>query len=176
MTVETDIEDRCAMGQPADGNQIDAGRGDGGRRRGVILPDASVTARPATIATAWRNSSSDMLSSSTASGARASASSSWASVSTSTSILTRWPTLRAHALDGRANSAGDGDVVVLDQDGVVEAEAVIGAATGAHGVFFDSAQAGRRLARADDPGACGRGPPRRPMPSRWRCRSDGRGN
>ena len=91
-----------------------------------------------------------MLSSSTASAPRASASSSWASVSTSTSILTRWPTLRPRPLDRRANAAGDGDVVVLDQDGVVEAEAVIGAAAGAHGVFLDRPQARRRLARADD--------------------------
>jgi len=37
----------------------------------------------------------------------------------------------------RANSAGDGDVVVLDQDGIIEAEAMIEPTTGAHGVFFE---------------------------------------
>jgi hypothetical protein len=52
------------------------------------------------------------------------ASSSWSSVSTSTSILTRCP-IPARALDGRRYAARDRDVVVLDQHGVVEAEAVV---------------------------------------------------
>ena len=56
---------------------------------GVTRPDASVIARPATISTAERSSSFVMLSSKTASAPIAKASSSWTSVSTSTSILTR---------------------------------------------------------------------------------------
>lgn len=32
--VEPDIEDRGAVSQPVDGDQVDAGRGDGRRRRG----------------------------------------------------------------------------------------------------------------------------------------------
>ena len=54
------------------------------------------------------------------------------------------------AREHRADAAGDRDVVVLDQHRVVEAEAVIEAAAAAHGVFFQRAQAGRGLARADD--------------------------
>ena len=48
------------------------------------------------------------------------------------------------------DAARRGDMVVLDQNGVVEAEAVIDAAAGAHGVFLHRAQAGHRLAHADD--------------------------
>ena len=54
--------------------------------------------------------------------------------------------------DRGADRAGDGDVVVLDEDRVVEAEAVIGAAAAADGVFLEGAKAGRRLARIADPG------------------------
>ena len=44
--------------------------------------------------------------------------------------------------------AGDGDMIVLDENRVVEAEAVIETAAAAHRVFFLDPQAGRRLARA----------------------------
>ena len=83
-----------------------------------------------------------MLSSSTASTPSASASSSCASVSTSTSILTRWPTAALARSDRRDDAARHRDVIVLDQHRVVEAEAVIDAAAGAHRIFFDRAQAG----------------------------------
>src|SRR5262249_11742881 len=52
------------------------------------------------------------------------------------------------ALEHRADAAGDGDVVVLDQHGVVEAEAVVETAAAAYGVLLEGAQARRRLARA----------------------------
>ena len=71
-----------------------------------------------------------------------SASASCSSVSTSISILTMWPTGGPRALDRRADAAGDRDVVVLDQHAVVEAEAVVAAAAGAHGVLL-AARAGR---------------------------------
>ena len=48
-------------------------------------------------------------------------------------------------------AAGDGDVVVLDQYRVVEAEAVIGAAAASHRVFFKCAQQRRGLARVANP-------------------------
>ena len=54
------------------------------------------------------------------------------------------------ALEHRADAAGDRDVVVLDQDRVIEAEAVIEAAAAAHGVFLERAQPRRGLARAAD--------------------------
>ena len=72
--------------------------------------------------------------------------------------------------DRLGDAAGDGDVVVLDQDRVVEAEAVVGAAAAAHGVFLEGAQAGRGLPRVADLRA-GVRRPRRPAPrSRWRRR------
>jgi hypothetical protein len=52
------------------------------------------------------------------------------------------------ALEHRADAAGDGDVVVLDQHGIVEAEAVVETAAAAHGVLLQGAQARRRLAGA----------------------------
>ena len=93
-----------------------------------------------------------MLSSSTASTPRSSASASWSSVSTSSSILTRCPAWRRARSSAGAHPAGERDVVVLDQHRVVEAEAVVGAAAEPHRVLFEDAQPGRRLAGADDPG------------------------
>ena len=55
--------------------------------------------------------------------------------------------------DGGADAARRDDVVFLDQDAVVEAEAVIGAAADAHGVLLREPQAGQRLAGVQDPGA-----------------------
>ena len=77
----------------------------------------------------------------------ASASSSCASVSTSISILTIWPRPGAHPLQRRRDAAGGGDMVVLDQDRVIQAEAVIEAAAAAHGIFLQQ--------RAGRAGSCG---------------------
>src|SRR5262249_37980703 len=52
------------------------------------------------------------------------------------------------ALERRADSSGDGDVVVLDQHGIVEAEAMVETAAAAHRVLLQGAQARRGLARA----------------------------
>ena len=60
---------------------------------------------------------------------------------------------RLGALEHGRDAARDRDVVVLDQDRVVEAEAVIEAAAAAHRVFLQRAQAGRGLAGAADPRA-----------------------
>lgn len=43
-------------------------------------------------------------------------------------------------------------MVVLDEDGIIKRETVIHAAAGAHGVFFQRPEAGRRLAGAGDRG------------------------
>jgi hypothetical protein len=51
--------------------------------------------------------------------------------------------MRLRALDCGADASGKCDVVVLDQDGVVEAKAVAAAAADAHRVFFQRAQPGR---------------------------------
>ena len=58
--------------------------------------------------------------------------------------------MRSAARKRRHDAAGDRDVVVLDQDGVIEPEAVVDAAAAAHRVFFQRAQAGRGLAGAAD--------------------------
>jgi len=50
----------------------------------------------------------------------------------------------------RAPTRRGGDMVVLDQDRIVEPEAVIDAAADPHGVFLHGAQAGHGLARAAD--------------------------
>jgi hypothetical protein len=59
----------------------------------------------------------------------------------------------ARAFDHRLDAAGGDDVVFLDQDAVVEADAVVGAAADAHRVFLRQAQAGQGLAGVDDLGA-----------------------
>ena len=58
--------------------------------------------------------------------------------------------MRFCALDRGSDVAGQRDVVVLDQNGVIEAKAVIAAAAGADRVFFQRAQSGRGLAGTND--------------------------
>ena len=79
-----------------------------------------------------------------------SASSSWASVSTSTSILTIWPTAARARSMAAADAARRRDVVVLDEHRVEQAEPMVGAAARTHRVFLEGAQAGRGLPGADD--------------------------
>jgi len=57
---------------------------------------------------------------------------------------------RLGALDGGADAAGQRNVVVLDQHGIIQPEAMIAAAAGAHRVFLQRAQPRRRLAGTDD--------------------------
>ena len=56
----------------------------------------------------------------------------------------------------RADAAGQALVVVLDQDAVVEAQAMIGAAAAADGVLLERAESRRRLARVEDGDAAAR--------------------
>ena len=121
-----------------------------------------MTARPSTIATARRSVSRvHVVEQHRVDAERSSASASWSSVSTSSSILTRWPACGARPLQRRADAAGHRDVVVLDQHRVVEAEAVVGAAARrAPRTFSSDAQAGGGLAGADDLAPCARRPHR----------------
>ena len=60
-------------------------------------------------------------------------------------------------VDGELESgsiAGDGEMVVLGQHAVVEAEAVVGAAAGADGEALEFAESGSGLAGVEDDGAC----------------------
>ena len=138
------------MRQPADRDEIDAGGGDLRRVSGVTRPEASVMARPSTSATASARCAGAHIVEQHGVRALRQRFGSWSSESTSISILTRWPTLARARAQRRRDAAGDGDVIVLDQHRVIEAEAVIAAAAGAHRIFLQRAQARRRLARADD--------------------------
>ena len=60
---------------------------------------------------------------------------------------------RRCALKRRGDPAAGGDVVVLDQDSVIQAEAVVHPAAAAHRVFLQGAQPRGGFARAGDPGA-----------------------
>ena len=55
-------------------------------------------------------------------------------------------------LDGAADPAGDRDVVLLDQDRVVEAHAMVAPAAGGHRALLERAQTGGRLAGVEDHG------------------------
>src|SRR5262245_48519231 len=56
----------------------------------------------------------------------------------------------ARTLQDSPDAACDRDMVVLDQHGIVETEAVVEATAAAHCVFLERAQARRGLARAAD--------------------------
>ena len=56
------------------------------------------------------------------------------------------------AAHGLGDVADEVEVVVLDQDHVGQADAVVRAAPELHGVLLEEAQAGRRLARVEDLG------------------------
>ncbi len=61
--------------------------------------------------------------------------------------------IRPHAIDGLLQGfqvASGCQVIVFDHDGVVEPEAMIDAAAGEHGLFFDQAPARRGFARVPD--------------------------
>ncbi len=79
------------------------------------------------------------------------ASSIWSMRSISTVTPTVWPTAARTALTASRTDPAAA-MVVLDHDGVVEAEAVVVAAAAADRVLLEGAQAGRGLARVDDPG------------------------
>ena len=116
----------------------------------VMRPEASVTARPATIATARRKVGGSMLSSSTASNAVIERLGELIERIDLQLDLDEMPGMGARPLKRRADPAGQRDVVVLDQHRVVEAEAVVGAAAQPHRLLFEDAQAGGGLAGADD--------------------------
>ena len=58
--------------------------------------------------------------------------------------------LRDCTFDGGVESAGGRDVVVLHEDGVEEADAVVHAATDRDSVFFENTPAGRRFSSVDE--------------------------
>ena len=114
-------------------------------------PESSTLARPAISRIHSAASAGVRLSSSRCVAPQSSASSSSARVRTSISIgQAGCARARSSAL---AHAAGRGDVIVLDQDGVVEAHAVIGDAAGGRRHLFQRAQARRGLARIEDAAA-----------------------
>ena len=118
------------MRERADGDAVDAGLGDGAdglERDAAARFERNAAARCA--ATASRSWSGIMLSRRMKSGASASASSSSRMSRTSTMIFCGI-CRRADALDRRGDRAGAVDVVVLHQEHVVEADAMVLAAAG----------------------------------------------
>ena len=64
--------------------------------------------------------------------------------------LDEMPDMAAHAPDRLGDAAGDGDMIVLDERRIVEAEAMVDPAARPHRVFLERTQERRRLARAHD--------------------------
>src|SRR5690606_2619586 len=52
----------------------------------------------------------------------------------------------AGSVNGGGNTSGDGDVVLFDHDGIVQAVTVVAAAAHANGVLFEGPQTGGSLA------------------------------
>ena len=118
-------------------------------RSRVTPPDTSIFARPAIRATASRVSSSDRLSSRMTSAP--------AAIAASTCCEALRFDLDRHLLAGgfhplerHRDAAGEADVVVLDEDAVVQAAAMVAAAAGADGVLLERAQRRRGLAGIED--------------------------
>ena len=62
--------------------------------------------------------------------------------------------MAARGCNCRRDATGGDNVVVLDQDSVIEPEAMVEAATATHGVFLEGARAWRRLACTDHACLC----------------------
>ena len=148
----------------------------------VMPPDASTSARPATISTQLRISSTSMLSSRMMSAPPSSASRQHRRGS---SLRPRCACVcgavwRASATTSARSSMprerDGGDVVVLDQHAGRQVEAVVLAAAAAHGVALELAQARRRLARVEDDRPSCRRRRRRTRASASRCRTGAAGS
>ena len=59
---------------------------------------------------------------------------------------------RPSSLQGWTDATGNGDTVILYQNGIIGPKAMVGSASGSHRVLLDQAEPRRRLARADGPG------------------------
>lgn len=135
--VEADIEDRRAMGQPAHGDQIDTCRGDGRRRRRGYAT-RRLGYRPAGNHSHRQTKlvQRHIVEQHGVGGERQDLFQLGQRVDLDFD-LDEMADAASSPLDSWTNPAGNRDVVVLDHDRVVEAETVIGAATGTHRVFFD---------------------------------------
>ena len=152
INIERDVEIGRRMGDPAGRGVINAGAGNFGNvvERDPARGPRAKTCR-ATICTAFRMVAASMLSSSTASAIPILITSPSSSrVSTSISILTRWPAAALRTLEHRPNAARDRNMIVLDQDRIIEPETMVESTAAAHGVFLERAQPRCRLARAAD--------------------------
>ena len=135
--IQSYIESGCAVGKPPDRDQIDAGRGNRGNRfRTYAAAGFGDHANRQRFRTASLSCADVMLSSSTASiGSRKRLAQLIERIDLDFD-LHHVPDARAHARDRFVNRAGEREVIVFDQHGVVEAEAMIAAAAAAHGVFL----------------------------------------
>ena len=150
LELEAQVDRRRRVRQRADRHVVGAGRrqlGNPIQRDAAGELDLRAAARSGEPP---RGSSAiDRLSTRMTSAPAASASSTWSRLCASISIGISW-LRRFHLAHRLRDAAGETDVVVLDQDAVVEAAAVVGAAAGAHRVLLERAQRRRRLARVED--------------------------
>ena len=134
----------------------------------VMRPEASVTARPSTIATARRKVVRVHIVEQHGVDADFERLGELVERVDFELDLDEMAGMGAGAFERRPDAAGQRDVVVLDQHRVVEAEAVIGAAAEPHRLLFEDAQAGGRLAGADDLGLVAGDRVGQRRGSRWR--------
>ena len=118
----------------------------------VIRPEASVTARPSTIATARRRVSGVHVVEQHGVDPDLQRLGELVEGVDLELDLDEVPGMAPRPLERRAHAARQCHVVVLDQHRVVEAETVVGAAAEPNRVFFERPQARRGLAGADDLG------------------------
>ena len=171
------------VSERADGDEVDAGRGDLGRGRerdaagrlelGSFGPPSLAAASRA--ATAERSPEIVMLSRRRRSAPASSAA--WTSSVFADLDLDRHAGLRiARPADRLGDAAGQRGVVLLDQDRVVKAHAVIVGAARRDRRLLEHAKAGGRLAGVEDLGAARTAPPRRTARSASPRRRDARGS
>src|SRR5580704_7486610 len=154
LEIEPDVEDGGAVRKPADRDQIDAGRGE--RRRRFWRDPPRGFSRRAAID--YRDRLGELIHAHVVEkhgiGALAERLLELVQIIDFDFDFDEMTGSRAGTPQRLRDPPRDGDMIVLDKDGVVEAEAVIGAAARAHRVFLDRAKTGRGLAGADDLGLC----------------------
>ena len=149
--LEADVDGRRRVRQRADRDEVGAGRGqlrDALERHAAGDLDLRAAARAARPPRESRRC--DMLSTRTMSAPAASASSTCVERLRLDLDRQARADARARARPRACDAAGEPDVVVLDQDRVEEADAMVRRAAGAHRVLLERAQRRRRLARVED--------------------------
>ena len=176
LELEAQIRGRRRVRQRADRHVVGAGRRELGHPiERDAAGDLDLRAAARSGARPRGSSSIDRLSSRMMSAPAASASSTCSRLCASISIGISGRARLHRAGPLPSTPPAEPDVVVLDQDAVVQAAAMVRAAAGADGVLLERAQRRRRLARVED-GDRGRRRHRRTGASASRCRRAAAGN